>query len=555
MLYCSGCSSLVQLQYDELCAYAATQLATARNGSIGPQQCAICAVGHACFAGLSVLDDGAVTLTDELLAGHPFGRFEQARTWGMDREQHFACGEVCGNGWCKRPGVNKCKLHTGPVSPDELLAYWSTLPGPRREALMTLDEETFLGELDVSMKLQLRICKECRSNVTRAFKELKPGRDASGQPSAVAGLLLCEGHELRAGEGRVRVEGPGEACLFEKAEEVQEQKAFDAGAGDQDSPETIRHAETPELAREALQDSALLIFKAQVEVAFRDQTACRNALLLFTVLCHGLLEQQLANAYKELGAKRAEAELLRLLEEDEAKEAARREKKAMKAAKAKKQQPGAVAGVPSDAAHDQQPSSDSDEPEPEPKASVLPLKDAKESAPAPAPAAVAGGAAGGAKSAAQEKSRECSNSTTPVGVSNTGGKQAVAPKHQQQSTTGRQSRASSLDDSTAEALAPSSGSSGRGPKQQAAHSQQNGVPQPASAKSGAKAQAAAPVVSAKPKEPEQTAAGKDKGQKTKEAAVGTSAGPAAAATAGKGAKAAADSSSSSPNQRRLLQLG
>jgi hypothetical protein len=44
----------------------------------------------------------------------------------------------------------------------------------------------------------------------------------------------------------------------------------------------------------------------QVEVAFRDQTACRNALLLFTVLCHGLLEQQLANAYKELGAKRAE---------------------------------------------------------------------------------------------------------------------------------------------------------------------------------------------------------------------------------------------------------
>lgn len=41
-------------------------------------------------------------------------------------------------------------------------------------------------------------------------------------------------------------------------------QAFDASAGDQDSPETIRHAETPELAREALQDSALLIFKAQV---------------------------------------------------------------------------------------------------------------------------------------------------------------------------------------------------------------------------------------------------------------------------------------------------
>lgn len=55
-----------------------------------------------------------------------------------------------------------------------------------------------------------------------------------------------------------------------------------------------------------VQDSALLIFKAQVEVAFRDQTANRNALLLFSVLCHGLMEQQLANAYKELSAKQAE---------------------------------------------------------------------------------------------------------------------------------------------------------------------------------------------------------------------------------------------------------
>lgn len=224
-LYCSGCFSLVQLQYDELCAYVASQMAAGRNGGCsGPPQCAICAAGHACFAGLSVSEDGAVTLTDDLLAAHPFGRFDQARTWDQSREQHFSCGEVCGSGWCKRPGVNKCKLHTGPVSPDDLLSYWSTLPEPRREALMTLDEETFLGELDVSMKLQLRICKECRSNVTRAFKELKPGRDAVGQANAATGLVLCEGHELRAGEGRVRVEGPGEACLFEKAEEVQEQK-------------------------------------------------------------------------------------------------------------------------------------------------------------------------------------------------------------------------------------------------------------------------------------------------------------------------------------------
>lgn len=42
-------------------------------------------------------------------------------------------------------------------------------------------------------------------------------------------------------------------------------QTFDPSTGnDTDNPDTIRHAETPELAREALQDSALLIFKSQV---------------------------------------------------------------------------------------------------------------------------------------------------------------------------------------------------------------------------------------------------------------------------------------------------
>ncbi|GFR44722.1 hypothetical protein Agub_g6046, partial [Astrephomene gubernaculifera] len=491
-LYCSGCFSLVQLQYDELCAYVASQLAAARNGASGPPQCAICAAGHACFAGLSVLEDGAVTLTDELLGAHPFGLFEQARMWELDREQHFVSGEVCGSGWCKRPGVNKCKLHTGPVAPDDLLAYWSTLPGPRREALMTLDEDTFLGELDVSMKLQLRICKECRSNVTRAFKELKPGRDASGQPSAVSGLVLCEGHELRAGEGRVRVEGPGEACLFEKAEEVQEQKAFDAAAGDQDSPETIRHAETPELAREALQDSALLIFKAQVEVAFRDQTACRNALLLFTVLCHFLLEQQLLNAYKELGAKRAEAELLRLLEEDEAKEAAKREKKASKAAKAKKQQQAPTAAS-SEAAPEQPPTSASESEEPEPEAKsqgpVAATGAAKETT-TPAPASANSNARAPApqdKGQGREIASSAVASTASSSSAGSSSKQASSGKQQQQQQpAGRQSRAASLDDSLSEALVSgSSAAAGRSSgKAQQPHAQQNGGPAPAAAKPG-----------------------------------------------------------------------
>ena len=80
---------------------------------------------------------------------------------------------------------------------------------------------------------------------------------------------------------------------------------------DFDNPDRIRHAETPELAREALIDSVVLIFKSQVEVAFREQTAGHNALLLFVHLALQMMEEQLLNAFKELRAKQAEVILLR----------------------------------------------------------------------------------------------------------------------------------------------------------------------------------------------------------------------------------------------------
>ena len=53
-------------------------------------------------------------------------------------------------------------------------------------------------------------------------------------------------------------------------------------------------------------DSVVLIYKSQVEVAFREQTAGHNALLLFVHLALGMMEEQVLNEYKELEARRAE---------------------------------------------------------------------------------------------------------------------------------------------------------------------------------------------------------------------------------------------------------
>lgn len=49
----------------------------------------------------------------------------------------------------------------------------------------------------------------------------------------------------------------------------QRKLAMQGGDVDDGYSEGVRHAETPELAREALADCAILIFKGQVEVAFR----------------------------------------------------------------------------------------------------------------------------------------------------------------------------------------------------------------------------------------------------------------------------------------------
>jgi hypothetical protein len=67
-------------------------------------------------------------------------------------------------------------------------------------------------------------------------------------------------------------------------------------------PDRRRAAPHPSLP----QDSATLIFKAQAEVAFREQTAGHNALLLFVHLSLGIMELQLGNAFKELRVKEAE---------------------------------------------------------------------------------------------------------------------------------------------------------------------------------------------------------------------------------------------------------
>ena len=95
------------------------------------------------------------------------------------REAQFMPG-ICGSGWKKRPGATMCALHTAPVPGATLGDYWASLPDDHRRALFSMPEEDVVAELDGHMRYHLKICRDCRLNVTRCFRDLRAGAWGQG---------------------------------------------------------------------------------------------------------------------------------------------------------------------------------------------------------------------------------------------------------------------------------------------------------------------------------------------------------------------------------------
>ena len=204
--YCSRCYGLFALRYEELA-----------NGSTG--DCPAC---QEYYAGLTVIENGALSLDPSVLRSQPFTTFTEAKARERERELQFMTGDICGSGWHKSKGQTVCTLHTSPVPVEALLEYWTNLPDEHRSTLFSMREEDFVAELDAHMKYHLKICRDCRSNVVRAYKDLKPL--AKDKASAEEQLELCAEHVLSVADGCVSVHGVGSAEFFERAEEVEDFK-------------------------------------------------------------------------------------------------------------------------------------------------------------------------------------------------------------------------------------------------------------------------------------------------------------------------------------------
>ncbi|KAH7297297.1 hypothetical protein KP509_26G064500 [Ceratopteris richardii] len=146
----------------------------------------------------------------------------------------------------------------------------------------------------------------------------------------------CVHRRLFVGDGHVMItKGDSIKRFFEHAEEAEEEEDDDGidKSGSEPENEGFRvqkHAKSPELAREFLLDAASIIFKEQVEKAFREGTARQNAHTIFVCLALTLLEERILVAYKEINTLEKQKQLLEEEEHEKREEELRRERKRLK---------------------------------------------------------------------------------------------------------------------------------------------------------------------------------------------------------------------------------
>ncbi|KAK9058683.1 hypothetical protein SSX86_023525 [Deinandra increscens subsp. villosa] len=149
-----------------------------------------------------------------------------------------------------------------------------------------------------------------------------------GQHCVHGRLLLADGFvTITRGEGIRR--------FFEHAEELEEEEDDDfmdkdGNELDAECSRPQKHANSPELARGFLLEAATVIFKEQVEKAFRDGNARQNAHSMFVSLALKLLEERVLVACKDIITLEKQCKLLEEEEKEKRDEEERRERRRVK---------------------------------------------------------------------------------------------------------------------------------------------------------------------------------------------------------------------------------
>ncbi|CAA0387136.1 unnamed protein product [Arabidopsis thaliana] len=210
---------------------------------------------------------------------------------------------------------------------------WAIGSGEGKCDILKFENVGMNGRVQVN-GLNLRGLNSCYITL-RAYKLDGRWSEVSAKAHALKGQNCVHGR-LVVGDGFVSIKrGESIRRFFEHAEEAEEEE--DEDMMDKDGNELDgecsrpqKHAKSPELAREFLLDAATVIFKEQVEKAFREGTARQNAHSIFVCLTLKLLEQHLHVACKEIITLEKQVKLLEEEEKEKREEEERKEKKRSK---------------------------------------------------------------------------------------------------------------------------------------------------------------------------------------------------------------------------------
>ncbi|KAG2683285.1 hypothetical protein I3760_10G024900 [Carya illinoinensis] len=210
---------------------------------------------------------------------------------------------------------------------------WAVGTGEGKSDILEFENVGMVGNVQVS-GLDLSGLSACFVTL-KAWKLDGRCTELSVKAHALKGQQCVHGR-LVVGDGFVTItRGESIRSFFEHAEEAEEEE--DDDSMDKDGNELDgecsrpqKHAKSPELAREFLLDAATVIFKEQVEKAFREGTARQNAHSIFVCLALKLLEDRVHVACKEIITLEKQMKLLEEEENEKREEEARKERRRTK---------------------------------------------------------------------------------------------------------------------------------------------------------------------------------------------------------------------------------
>ncbi|XP_010257520.1 PREDICTED: uncharacterized protein LOC104597588 isoform X2 [Nelumbo nucifera] len=210
---------------------------------------------------------------------------------------------------------------------------WALGTGEGKSDILEFEDVGMNGSVQVN-GLDLGGLNSCFITV-RAWKLDGRCTELSVKAHALKGQP-CVHRRLVVGDGFVTItKGESIRRFFEHAEEAEEEEDDDSmdkdgNELDGENSRPQKHAKSPELAREFLLDAATVIFKEQVEKAFREGTARQNAHSIFVCLTLKLLEERVHVACKEIITLEKQIKLLEEEEKEKREEEERKERRRTK---------------------------------------------------------------------------------------------------------------------------------------------------------------------------------------------------------------------------------